>query len=156
MAILGRLEDFLRSNKVSYEMVTHPEAFTAQEIAAAMHVKGKELAKVVIVKAGEKFVMMVLPASWQVDFSRLREVLGEKDVRLAREEEFKKLFPDCEPGGEPPFGNLYDLETIVDSSLAEDEQIFFNAGNHQDAIGMSYSDFVKIVKPRVAEFAVHS
>lgn len=153
MAVLGRLENFLKDNGVSYESVTHPEAFTAQEVAAALHVKGRELAKAVIVKAGDRLVMTVLPASRRVDFTRLKDALSEKDIRLASEEEFKGLFQDCEPGGEPPFGNLYDMETVVDRSLAEDEHIFFNAGNHLDAVGMDYNDYARLVKPRMAEFA---
>ncbi|MFQ5465226.1 MAG: aminoacyl-tRNA deacylase [Thermodesulfobacteriota bacterium] len=153
MAILGRLEDFLKESGVSYESVTHPEAFTAQEVAAAMHVKGKDLAKAVIIKAGDRLVMTVLPASRRVDFSRLKAALGEKEIRLASEDEFKGLFENCEPGGEPPFGNIFGMETLVDESLAEDERIFFNAGNHRDAVGMGYGDYVRLVRPRVAGFA---
>lgn len=155
MAVLGRLEDFLKKNEIDYETITHPEAYTAQEVAAALHVSGHDIAKVVIVKAGERFVMVVVPASGQVDLDRLARELGEKKVRLATEEEFKGMFPDCEPGGEPPFGNLYNIETYVDRSLAEDEHIFFNAGNHTDAVGMDYTDYARVVKPRVAEFTVH-
>ena len=155
MAIHGRLEDFLKEHNVHYRTITHPEAYTAQEVAASMHVPGKDLAKAVIVKASDRFVMAVLPASGQVDFERLRKILGEDDVRLANEDEFRSLFPDCEPGGEPPFGNLYDVTTLVDRSLAEDEHIFFNAGNHHDAVELDYRDYEKLVHPRVEEFAVH-
>jgi Ala-tRNA(Pro) deacylase len=152
---VGRLEEYLKRNSIKYKVVTHPEAYTAQEIAAMIHVPGKELAKVVMMKAGERLVMAVLPASWRVDFSKLREVLHEKDLRLATEDEFKTIFPDCEAGAEPPFGNLYNIDTLVDKSLSEDEHIFFNAGNHYEAVDMSYSDYANLVKPNVAEFAEH-
>lgn len=155
MPILERLDEYLKKNNVSYKVVAHPEVYTAQEIAATMHVPGKELAKVVMIKVKDRFIMTVIPASWRVDFSKLKDVLKEKDLRLATEEEFKVLFHDCEPGAEPPFGNLYNMDTFVDKSLSEDEHIFFNAGNHYEAVEMTYRDYANLVKPRVAEFAVH-
>lgn len=153
MAILKRLEDFLKRNNVHYHSMMHPEAYTAQEIAAAMHIKGKELAKSVIIKADGRFVMAVVPATWRVNFDRLKDVLHNEDVKLASEREFGVLFPDCEPGAEPPFGNLYNIETVVDRSLSEDEHIFFNAGNHYEAVEMKYSEYEKLARPKVAEFA---
>ncbi|MBI2412092.1 MAG: YbaK/EbsC family protein [Deltaproteobacteria bacterium] len=155
MAILKRLEKFLERNHVTYKAVIHPEAYTAQEIAASMHVKGRELVKSVMVKADGKIVMAVLPASHRVDFEKLKATLGEKEIRLASEKEFARLFPDCEPGAEPPFGNLYDVETVVDRSLAGDEDIYFNAGTHYEAVEMEYSKYEELVRPKVAEFAVH-
>ncbi|MDP2689656.1 MAG: YbaK/EbsC family protein [Deltaproteobacteria bacterium] len=155
MPIPKRLDDFLKEHHIGYKTVTHPEAYTAQEIAAAMHIHGHELAKSVMIKADGGFVMAVLPATLKVDLKKLMEALDGKDVRLAREEEFKGLFPDCEPGAEPPFGNLYSVETIVDKSLAEDEHIYFNAGNHYEAHEIDYKDYEELVKPRVAEFSVH-
>ncbi|MBI5097158.1 MAG: YbaK/EbsC family protein [Nitrospirae bacterium] len=155
MAVLERLEGYLKENKVTYKVIKHPEVYTAQEIAAAMHVPGKELAKVVMIKAKDRFVMTVIPASWRIDFSKLKEVVQEKDLRLATEGEFKALFPDCEGGAEPPFGNLYNMDTFVDKALTEDEHIFFNGGNHYEAVEMRYWDYAGLVKPRVAEFARH-
>jgi len=155
MAMLGRLKDLLENQRIPYEVLTHSEMFTAQEIAAACHIAGKEMAKVVIVKDRNRFVMAVLPASWRLDLRKLKEVLGSPDVRLAAESEFKALFPDCAPGAEPPFGNLYKLDVYVDRSLTEDKKIYFNAGNHFETVGMPYPDFDRLVKPRVAEFAVH-
>lgn len=153
MPILKRLEEFLKKNSAAFKVVSHQEAFTAQEVAAAMHVHGRELAKAVMLKVNGKYVMAVLPAHLKVDIEKLKSVLKEKNLRLATEDEFKKLFPDCEPGAEPPFGNLYNIDTLVDESLTRDEHIFFNAGNHYEAVDMVYSDYVKLVKPRVAEFA---
>ncbi len=147
-----RLENALQERHVWYKELVHPEAYTAQEIAATMHVKGRELAKPVIVRADGQLVMAVLPATWKVNFGKLKNALGKKDVRLAREDEFKSVFPDCETGAEPPFGNLYDVQTLVDRSLTEDEKIYFNAGTHYEAVEMKYRDFEEMVKPEVAEF----
>ena len=102
MPIARKLREFLDRHSVHYEVHSHREAYTAQEVAAAMHVRGKDLAKPVMVKADGGFVMAVVPASLKVDFRKLKDVLKKKDVRLATEDEFKVLFPDCEPGAEPP------------------------------------------------------
>ncbi len=152
--ICKKLKDYLDKNSVNYKVLVHPEAFTAQEIAAALHVPGKELAKVVIIKAGERFVMAVLPASWKIDMHKLKELLQTKDVRLATEEEFGKLFPDCEVGAMPPFGNLYDIDVYEDKTLSEDKEIFFLAGNHMESIKMDYADYAALVKPKIAEFGM--
>jgi len=151
-----RLEQYFRENKVSFEAMTHPQVYTAQEVAAAQHVPGKQLAKVVMVMADEeKMAMMVLPASYRLDFGKVREVLGAKKVRLARESEFAELFPDCEVGAMPPFGHFYNVPTYVDVSLTDNPHIVFRAGTHRESIKISYADYARLAKPTVAEFAIH-
>ena len=152
MSISPKLKDYLDGHKIQYEVLTHREAYTAPEIAHTLHVPGKELAKVIIVKVGEKFVMTVLPSTWKVNLNRLKEVFGGSQVRLATEEEFKGLFSDCAIGAMPPFGNLYGLEVYVDLSLTADEEIVFQGGTHQDAIKMRYEDFALLASPTVEEF----
>ncbi len=152
MTVSARLKELLDKNKVRYTTMTHSPAYTAQAAAATLHVPGKELAKTVVVKAGEEMVLAVLPASYHVNLKKLGEVLG-KPVRLATEDEFAGLFPDCELGAMPPFGVLYDLSVVADRVLAEDEEIVFNAGTHRDAIRMSFKDFEKLAKPQLASFA---
>lgn len=154
MSILKRLKDYLDQEKVSYEVLTHGEAYTAPELAQALHVPGKELAKVVMVKADERFVMTVLPANWKVDLKRLKDALRTSHARLATEEEFKGLFPDCELGTMPPFGNLYGLEVYVDRSLTADDDIVFQAGTHHEAVKLRYQDFSDLVRPAVVELHV--
>jgi Ala-tRNA(Pro) deacylase len=152
MSISPRLQAYLDRECVHYDVLPHPEAFCAAEIAHTLHTPEKEMAKVVIVKVQERFVMTVLPASWNVNLPRLRTVLATPHVRLATEEEIKDLFPDCELGAMPPFGNLYGLPVYVDQSLTEDEEIVFQAGTHSDAIRMRYWDFAGLVFPVIAEF----
>ena len=148
-----KVKDFLDDNKVKYVSITHSLVYTAQEIAASAHIRGKGLAKTVLVKVDGKMTMTVLPASYKVDFDMLKEALGSDDVRLSNEQEFKDKFPGCEVGAMPPFGNLYDMETYVAASLVEDEEIAFNAGTHKELIRMEYSDFEKIVKPKILRFS---
>ena len=155
MPILTKLREFLEANKVAYSVHSHPTAYTAQEIAALQHVKGRQLAKVVIVKAGPDFLMLVLPADHRVDFARLKAALGLKEARLAQEAEFRDLFPGCEVGSMPPFGNLYGLKVYVDRTLEKNEEIIFNGGTHTLTVKMAFRDFVALVKPVMAEFAIH-
>jgi Ala-tRNA(Pro) deacylase len=154
MSILKRLKDYLDREKVPYAVLAHSETFTAPELAQALHVPGKELAKVVMVKTDERFVMMVLSANRKVDLKRLKELFRTSHVRLATEAEFKELFPDCELGAMPPFGNLYGLEVYVDQSLTTDEEIVFQAGTRHEAAKLRYQDFAGLVRPRVAVFHV--
>jgi len=151
-----RLESYLRENHVPYQVQHHARAVTAQEIAASEHVPGKLLAKVVMVRADDRIVMLALPAAYRVHESRLPAVLGAQDVRLAREDEFASSFPDCEVGAMPPFGNLYGVPVIVDRALAEDDTIVIQAGTHTDTLSLKYSDFARLVEPTLAAFARRS
>ncbi|HZA39060.1 MAG TPA: YbaK/EbsC family protein [Actinomycetota bacterium] len=150
-----RLESFLRDNRVPFQMHHHPEAFTAQEVAAAEHVPGRELAKVVLVSGGDQLAMAVVPAPQQVDLDKAASALGAGGARLATEDEFSTQFPDCDTGAMPPMGNgtLYDMPVYVDGSLQAQETIVFNACTHTDAIHMSYSDFERLVKPEVVDLS---
>jgi Ala-tRNA(Pro) deacylase len=152
MSISRTLNSFLDRERVHYDVLPHPEAFRAVEIAHTLQTPEKDMAKVVIVKVRERFVMTVLPARWNVDLRRLRTVFATPQVRLATEDEITGLFPDCELGAMPPFGNLYGLSVYVDQSLTEDEEIVFQAGTHSDAIRMRYWDFASLAFPMVEEF----
>ncbi len=152
MSIAQTLKQYLDHEHVHYDILPHPEAFRAIAIAQTLHTNEKEIAKVVVVKVDERFVMTVLPASWNVDLHRLRNVFATHQVRLATEDELKGLFPDCELGAMPPFGILYGLPVYVDRSLTEDEEIVFQAGTHSEAIRMRYWDFAALVFPVVEEF----
>jgi Ala-tRNA(Pro) deacylase len=153
MSIAARLKSYLDKNKVSYARLTHPPTYTAQAAAATLHVPGKEMAKTVVVCAGAQTVLAVVPASYHVDLKRMSEILGAP-ARLATEQEFYQLFPDCETGAMPPFGSLYGLPVYVDPALAADEEIVFQAGTHRDALRMHYEDFARLASPQVAEIAV--
>jgi Ala-tRNA(Pro) deacylase len=134
--------------------ISHSAAFTAQEIASLVHIRGRELAKTVIVKVDGKMAMAVLPASHKVETTLLKTAAGAASVGLATELEFKALFPDCETGAMPPFGNLYGLQVFVEESLATDEEIAFNAGSHSELVRMAYKDFERLVHPTVAKFSL--
>jgi Ala-tRNA(Pro) deacylase len=147
------LDELLTSRQIRFEKLHHRPAFTANRIAQILHVPGKEMAKTVLLKAGKGYALVVLPATCKVDLERVRQRLGEEDVSLATEEEMQRLFPDCEVGAIPPFGSQYHVHTLVDESLADDEQIVFEAQNHEEAIRMSYRDFEQIEHPIKGRFA---
>jgi len=149
-----RLKNFLDSEDVRYVSITHSPAFTSQEIAASAHIPGKQMAKCVIVKIDGEIAMAVLPASYQVDFAQLRDVIGAGVVELAKEAEFRDHFPQCELGAMPPFGNLYGIPVYVARSLAEEDTIAFNAGSHRELLRLSYKDYERLVKPTVLKFSV--
>jgi Ala-tRNA(Pro) deacylase len=149
-----RLEQYLRENGVPYLAASHPPAFTAPEVAAAMHAPGKQVAKVVMIKAGDSLVMCVLPANAHINLRLLADLLNTPDARLAHEEEFSALFPDCLLGAMPPFGNLYGIPVYLDTLLTDDPEIIFQAGSHTDTIRIRYADYVRLAKPQIASFAL--
>lgn len=142
-----RLTSYLEANHVRFETLHHASAVTAQEAAAAAHVRGKEFAKTVMVNLDNELAMMVLPAHMKVNTHQLQAATGAHDVRIASEDEFRDAFPGCELGAMPPFGNLYEMPVFVADVLAEDEKITFNAGSHTEAIRIAYHDFERLVKP---------
>ena len=154
MPILTKLREFLEQEKVTYSVHSHPEAYTALEIAALEHVKGRMLAKVVIVKTdADELVMLVLPADRRVDFRKTAAVLGTEELRLAQESEFRDRFPTCDVGSMPPFGNLFGLPVLVDSLLTENDEIVFNAGTQTLTAKLRFADFKRLVQPRIASLS---
>lgn len=151
-----RLKDYLDDNNIRYVTLTHSRAYTAQEIAASAHISGNDLAKTVIVNIDEQMSMVVLPASHHIDFNSLRRELGAIKVVLATEEEFRALFPECETGAMPPFGNLYDMPVYVSPVFSKEETITFSAGTHTELIQMAYADFEELVQPKVVEFSAEA
>lgn len=148
-----KLKELLDKEKIRYVSISHSPAYTAQEIAASAHIRGKELAKTVMVKIDGKMAMVVLPASYRVDMERLKEATGATKVELAGEKEFKDLFPGCEVGAMPPFGNIYGLPVFVAATLAAEEEIVFNACSHTELIRLGYKDFERVVSPRVVQIS---
>jgi Ala-tRNA(Pro) deacylase len=146
-----QLSEFLDSNAVKYVTIRHSPAFTAHEVAASAHIPGKDMAKTVIVDLDGKMAMAVLPASSRLNLDQLKEAAAAHDAAIADERTFQGLFPDCEVGAMPPFGNLYGLDVFVADSLAEDEEIAFNAGSHTEVVRLAYQDFERLVQPKVAK-----
>ncbi len=148
-----RLKEYLDDNGVKYVAIKHSPAFTAQEVAQTAHIPGDEMAKTVIIRIDGEPAMAVLPASYLVDFESLKSAIGASSVSLATESEFRSLFPECELGAMPPFGNLYGIDVYVAERLASDEMIAFNACSHHEVYRLAYKDFARLVQPKVIRFA---
>jgi Ala-tRNA(Pro) deacylase len=155
MSCAQRLREFLDSHASTYVLIKHARAFTAQEIAASVHVPGREMAKTVVVRTEQGLALVVLRAQDHVNLGRVGRELGGSAV-LASESEFGIAFPDCEVGAMPPFGKLYQLPTLVDREITKDEEIVFNAGTHTDVLRMRYEDYARLVKPRVLDLTMRT
>ncbi|MGD1155516.1 MAG: YbaK/EbsC family protein [Terriglobia bacterium] len=153
MAIPQRIRDYLDSHNVSYETLHHSQAFTGQEVAHSLHVSGKKCVKAVAVRGDSKPVLAVIPASHRLDFQELRVSLEVSRLEMLPESELVGLFPDCDLGAVPPFGNLYGIDVWVDRGVADAEEMLFCAGTHEDCIRMRYSDFAKLTLPRLGRFS---
>lgn len=148
----SKVKEFLDKTDIHYRNINHPLAFTAQETAASIHIKGKEFAKTVMIKIDGQLAMAVLPASHRVDFEKLKSLLDAREVKLCTETEFRNKFPDCEAGAMPPFGQLYDMDVYMSKNLLNNKEVFFNAGSHTDAIELTMEEFSRIVNPIVLDF----
>lgn len=143
-----RLQQYLHERKIPFETIHHARTVTAQETAASAHIAGRELAKTVMVKLDGRLAMVVLSASQRLELELLREATGSRRAELAQESEFAPMFPDCEPGAMPPFGNLYGMDVYIEHSLSEDDEIAFNAGTHTELIRIPFALFEHLVQPR--------
>jgi Ala-tRNA(Pro) deacylase len=150
-----KLQAFLDEHDVKYVIINHSPAYTARETAASTLIPRREFAKAVLVKLADGgLVMAVVPASRHADLNALAEAAGATAACLATEEEFESMFPGCEPGAVPPFGNLYDIPVYADRELMEEDDLAFSAGTYTQIIRMSAGDYRDLVQPRIGEFAV--
>jgi len=150
---IKKLKTFLDEYGVKYVSIQHSPAYTAAEVAESAHIPGLELAKTVMVWINDKMAMAVVPASYRIDFAKMAEVAGAVEVQLASEDEFKELFPTCDTGAMPPFGNLYGMKVFVERALTEDFEIAFSAGSHAEVIRLAYADYERLVEPDVGSFS---
>ncbi len=148
----ARLRSFLEANNIQYKLINHLVTFTSRETAHAAHIPVKRFAKSVIVKIDGILTMVVIPADEQLDLRVLRRVTHAQRVELAAEEEFRGRFPDCEAGAEPPFGNLYGLPVFIARSLASNDPIGFNAGNHHEMVSLPYQTYERLVSPQAIPY----
>jgi Ala-tRNA(Pro) deacylase len=148
--------EFLRSHRIWFEELLHQPASSATKHAHHMHVPGRMVAKTVLVKAGERFVLTAVPCTSRINLDELAALLGlpASAVRLATADELVGIFTDCEPGVVPPFGELYDLDTVFDVSLLEVGELVFGGNTRHEGLRMRASDYVAIEGPLIGSFAV--
>lgn len=147
------IRNYLDEHHARYSIIEHSPAYTAQEVAASTHLPGRELAKTVVVKDGDQLAIAVVPAPAKVSLVKMSEAAGMKNPQLAAEWEFRPVFPGCELGAMPPFGELYGVEVYVDEKLREDKEIAFNAGTHTDVVVLPFTEFENLVHPKVVDIS---
>jgi len=147
--------EFLRRHRIWFEELLHQPASSATKHAHNMHVPGRMVAKTVLVKAGNRFVLTVLPSTSRIELEVLATLLGlpATEVRLATADEVVGTFTDCEPGVVPPFGKLYELDTVLDVSLLEQGDLVFVGNMRHEGLRMRASDYVAIETPLIGSFA---
>lgn len=150
-----RIDELLTNRHVPFQTMHHAPAFTAHRMAEALHVSGQEVAKPVLLRTGRGYVLVVVPANRFVDLQRIRDWLGDVPVEMASEDEMDQLFPNCERGAIPPFGSVFHLHTLVDDTLAEDEEIVFQTEKHDESIRMNYRDYEFVEHPLRGDFTYH-
>ena len=153
MSVTPRLQLFLDDAHVPYRTVRHSPAYPAQETAALAHVSGKRMLKCVMVRGDGRHYLVVTRADRKVDLEKCRRVLGAQRVEIEDENEFRRVFEDCELGAMPPFGNLWGIQTILDDEVPQGLEVAFNAGDHATLVEMAYDDFDRLVHPRHAPVA---
>jgi Ala-tRNA(Pro) deacylase len=152
MTVPARMREWLDQQKVRYEVLPHMEAYTAQEVAGAAHIRGRSYAKVVMLKGQKGLAMAVLPAKCHVDLRRMQQLLRDNTAILAKEADFANAFPDCEIGAMPAFGNLYGVPVYLDRDLIGEEAIAFPAGSHHEVLRITSKDFLRLTEAQVQEF----
>jgi Ala-tRNA(Pro) deacylase len=153
MAKTSDLQRYLNNNGIPYKIIEHNPAFSAHGISVAAHVPENEIAKTVILHADGKFWMAVLRGDNKINLHMIKQALGARQVHLAHEEDLNSLFPDCQLGTMPPFGNLYGIPVLVDQALTNDPEISFNACCYTKVIRMKFDDFRTLVNPLVGHYA---
>jgi Ala-tRNA(Pro) deacylase len=156
MAILANLQRLLDGQRIPYEVHSHRSAMTAAELARADHVPPSEVAKTVVLRSGDRWLLAVLPATRHLDLTRLRELAGDPLLRLASEDELEGLFPTCELGAIPPIGDLWGLPVWVDDALGREAETVFTGGSHHETVHLAYRDFVRLTRPNFGAFSIRT
>lgn len=146
--------ELLQQKNVEYDVIPHRDTYDAPRLAQTLHISGREVAKTVLLRVdnGYVFCVAMLPANKKIDFEKASKLMGGSKLELAKEVEIGEHCPDCEFGALPPFGSQYGMKTLVDDSLAQDEEIVFEGNTHHEAIRMKFQDFRELEQPQVGDF----
>lgn len=156
MTISSTLNEFLNRQKVAFELIPHPHTSNSLDTAQQAHVPADRLAKAVVLKGDDSYSMVIVPSVEHVDLALLREKFG-RGLDLASESELGELFPDCEIGAVPPIGPAWGLDTYLDESfVTDDQEVFFEAGDHEDLVRVSRDQFLKLLGDTTHGHYAHS
>ena len=150
-----KLQEYLTDRQVTFDVLEHDDTFDSQHLAQSVHVSGRQVAKTVLLRMdhGYRYAVAILPATHLIDLEAAGRILGGARMELATEYEIAQRCPDCEMGALPPFGSMYGMETILDESLKDAQQLVFEGNTHHEAIRMAGEDFIRLETPIVGSFA---
>ncbi len=155
MTIAHRLKEYLNNEGIAYDAVSHPRTYTSNEAAQAAHVSGERVVKSVVIHHELGFFLAVVPATHRIDLGTLQDLMGTR-LGLASETEIGELFDDCDLGAVPPVGAAYGIDVVLDESLADVPEVYFEGGDHTTLIRASGDAFRLMVKDaRRGRFSHH-
>ncbi len=140
MAIANRLRQYMKEQGVKFEVIRHPRSGSSIQSAETAHIPSDRLAKAVLLEDEQGYLMAVVPASHRLELGALHREL-HRQLGLATEREIRELFWDCASGAIPPTGAAYGIETILDDSLAELPEVYFEAGDHEELVRVDAEQF---------------
>lgn len=152
MSISKKIESYLKKAGIKYEAVKHKKVYTAYDLAKTLKKQLNMVAKNLLIKADKKYVVVSIPAGYQLDLGKLKKALKAQAVRIAGEPEIKKVLK-LKLGMLPPFAGLHNLELVVDKALSRVKEVFTNAGSFTDSVRVKVKDLHKLENARVADFA---
>lgn len=150
MTVSRKLKQYLDQEGIRYDAVPHPRTATASETAEAAHVPGECVAKTVVIHHEGGYALAVVPSSDRVDLTALQSLLDRR-LGLASEKEISQLFDDCDIGAAPPVGAAYGVMTVVDKSLDERDDIWFEAGDHKTLVHVTGAEFGQLMRDATHE-----
>ena len=150
MAIAKPLEKFLKGKKVKYEVIPHKTVFTVYDLAQTLKLKLDQVVKSLLIKVDQKYVLVVMPAHYRLDFIKLKKLLKAKKVDIAREKDMQTKF-NVKPGSMTPFGPVHKVEVVADKSLGKLKEALFSAGSFTDSVRLKTKDYLQTVEPMIGD-----
>ena len=150
MAIAKPLEKYLKAAKVKYKVIPHKTVFTVYDLAQTLKLKMDQVVKSLLVKVDQKYMLVVMPAHYRLDFAKLKKVLKAKKVDIAKEKDMQTKF-NVKPGAMTPFGPVHKVEVVADKSLGKIKEALFSAGSFTDSVNMKLKDYLKLVEPTLGD-----
>jgi Ala-tRNA(Pro) deacylase len=153
MTIAKKLQDYIDREGIAYDTVPHHRTATTSQSAQAAHVPGSRLAKTVVVHHETGYVLAVVPSTHRIELTTLQEVMDRR-LGLASEDEVSTLFSDCDEGAAPPVGKAYNVPVIMDESLGNANDVYFEGGDHRTLVHVTGPNFRTLMKDaQIARFS---
>jgi len=150
MGVATTIQDYLESHRVVFDVLEHPHTDSTLRTAEAAHISGDQLAKPVLLGDDSSYLLAIIPATHRLELDRLNQVMA-RSLEMIEEDEMEATFSDCEKGAIPAIGDAYGIDTVLDTSLSHQSDVYFESGDHEHLIHMTGEDFRHLMEhsPRV-------